>query len=121
MKAKIGVVMCPAWSLETPPLSLGLFSLLPLIAYNSTLLSPFSKTWGIPHKNLANLWFAGSKDFTSGSERNWLITSIFFGSNVAITGPPAYPRPVIKSSNGFFSIANESISDPNNFWSKWIT
>ena len=26
MKAKIGVVMCPAWSLETPPLSLGLLA-----------------------------------------------------------------------------------------------
>ena len=26
MKAKIGIVMCPAWSLETPPLSLGLLA-----------------------------------------------------------------------------------------------
>ena len=26
MKTKVGVVMCPAWSLETPPLSLGLLA-----------------------------------------------------------------------------------------------
>jgi len=26
MKAKVGIVMCPAWSLETPPLSLGLLA-----------------------------------------------------------------------------------------------
>ena len=26
MKAKVAVVMCPAWSLETPPLSLGLLA-----------------------------------------------------------------------------------------------
>ena len=41
------------------------------------------------------------------------MISVSLELNVAITGPPAYPCPLIKSRIGFAAIATESLSVPN--------